>query len=233
MTRILAITHPQGGTSGVFARGAADAGAAIEEWCPALEPEPPRPLSAYAGLLVLGGDQNVAERDRHPYLTGEIELLKAWLEGDRPVLGVCLGAQLIAAAGGGEVVPAGERELGWLPVDVLPAGREDPVLGFGEESFIAFQWHSWAVEPPADAVPLARSRVCLQAFRLGHALGVQYHPEVTADILDGWIADLGADPDPVRRERDAAAIRAGMPPHLVRWNAYGRELFRRFAAGLG
>ncbi|MCU0313044.1 MAG: type 1 glutamine amidotransferase [Solirubrobacteraceae bacterium] len=234
MARILAITHPGGGTSGVFHDGAARAGAALEEWCPAHAPEPPAPLHAYAALLVLGGDQNVAEQDRFPYLTGELELLAAWLESGRPAFGVCLGAQLIAAAGGGEVVRAPERELGWLEVELLPAGREDPVLGFGAPAFTAFQWHSWAVEPPPGAVALAASPVCLQAFRLGAAWGVQYHPEVTAAILEDWIADLhGEAGDPLTRERDAAAIRAGMAPHLERWNAYGTELFRRFAARLG
>jgi GMP synthase-like glutamine amidotransferase len=233
MARVLAITHPGGGTSGVFHAGAAAAGAAIDEWCPASTPEPPSPLHRYAGLLVLGGDQNVAEQDRYPYLTGELRLLEAWLDSERPALGVCLGAQLIAAAGGGEVVPARERELGWLEVTLLPAGREDPVLGFADPAFTAFQWHSWAVRPPAQAVPLAENDVCLQAYRLDEAWGVQYHPEVTAAILEQWISDLHDDAgDPVMRARDVAAIRTGMAPHLARWNAYGTELFRRFAARL-
>jgi GMP synthase-like glutamine amidotransferase len=234
MARILAITHPGGGTSGVFAAGAAQAGATLEEWCPARDPEPPAPLHAYAGLLVLGGDQNVCEQDRFPYLTGELELVGSWLAAERPAFGVCLGAQLIAAAAGGEVVRARERELGWLGVDLLPAGLEDPVLGFGDQQLTALQWHSFAVVPPPGAVELATSPVCVQAFRLGEAWGVQYHPEVTAQILEDWIGDLrDADGDPLARERDIAAIRGGLPAQLVRWNAYGTELFRRFAARLG
>jgi GMP synthase (glutamine-hydrolysing) len=232
MTRILAITHPGGGTSGVFAAGAAAAGAAIEEWTPAHAPEPPAPLGAYDGLLVLGGDQNVCEQDRYPYLAGEIELLRGWLASGRPAFGVCLGAQLIAQATGGSVVRAPEREFGWLEVELTAAGAADPVTGFGERRFTAFQWHSYAVEPPPEAVALAHSPVCLQAFRLGESWGVQFHPEVDELILEDWIADLLLGDDP-GREADAAAIRAGMPAQLERWNAYGRELFERFARRLG
>lgn len=236
MARILAITHPGGGTSGVFAAGAAKAGHELEEWTAAQAPEPPRPLGSYAGLLVLGGDQNVGEQERFPYLTGEIALLRDWLGAGRPAFGVCLGAQLIAQAGGGAVVRAGERELGWLEVTLTPAGRTDPVLGFGPERMTAFQWHSYAVEAPPGATLLATSAVCDQAFRLGESWAVQYHPEVDALILADWIADLRAGAprgDAAARERDAAAIEAGISEHLAAWNAYGLELFRRFAARLG
>lgn len=231
MAPILAMTHPGGGTSGVFADGARQAGRRIEAWSPAQAEEPPRPLAEYAALLVLGGDQNVCEQDRFPYLTGEIELLREWLAEGRPAFGVCLGAQLIAQAGGGAVVRSPERELGWLGVELTAAGREDPVLGFGDEAFTAFQWHSYSVEPPPGSVVLARNGVCAQAYRFGEAWGVQYHPEVDEAILRDWISDLGDGSGPTR-ERDQAAIRAGMPEHLERWNAYGRELFRRFAARL-
>ncbi len=230
MARILAITHPGGGTSGVFADGARDAGRELDEWCPATAPEPPRPLGAYDGLLVLGGDQNVVEQDRYPYLTGEIELLKAWLEADRPAFGVCLGAQLIAEATGGRVVRAPARELGWLEVERTAAAADDPVLGFGGERFVAFQWHSYAVRLPPGAVELARNEICVQAFRRGEAWGVQYHPEVTGAILEGWMHDLRREGgDAVRLGRDERAIRSGLQARLPGWNAYGRELFARFA----
>ena len=233
-TRILAITHPGGGTSGVFHDGARAAGRTIEEWTPAERPEPPRPLSAYSGLLVLGGEQNVCEQDRFPYLTAELALISGWLAGGLPLLGVCLGAQLIAEAGGGAVVRSPERELGWLEVERLDTGAGDPLLGFGAPRFTALQWHSYAVEPPAGAAGLARSPVCLQAYRLGEAWGVQYHPEVTPQILEDWIAELLADPREVSAGQTAERLRAGVRDgSLERWNAYGRELFARFAARVG
>ena len=230
MTRILSICHPGGGTSGVFHTGAADAGCVIEEWTPAERPQPPRPLGDYAALIVLGGDQNVCEQDRFPYLTDELALLRDWLPGGRPVLGVCLGAQLLAQAAGGQVVRAGSRELGWLDVELLPAAAEDPLLGFAPQHVTALQWHSYAVDPPPGATVLASSRVCPQAFRLGDAWGVQFHPEVDASILRGWLGDL--DPGVRAQAADAAVLEAGVARHMDSWNAFGRELLRRFAARL-
>lgn len=231
MTRLLAICHPGGGTSGVFDAGAREAGCSIEEWTPAQSPEPPRPLDAYAALIVLGGDQNVGEQDRHPYLTRELELLRIWLRGGRPVLGVCLGAQLLAEATGGRVVRASRREIGWLEVDLLPAAARDPVLGFATGRVTALQWHSFAVEPPPGATVLASSPVCSQAYRIGEAWGVQFHPEVDAAILEEWLGDLDRHVPP--QARDAELLAAGIPEHLEAWNAFGRELLRRFAERLG
>jgi len=230
-TRILAILHPGGGTSGVFHDGARDAGREIEEWTPAEEPEPPRPLTDFGGLVVLGGEQNVCEQDRYPYLTAELELARDWLAGGRPALGVCLGAQLLAQAGGGAVVRAPERELGWLDVELLEAGAADPLLGFAPAHFTALQWHSYALEPPPGATVLARSPVCVQAYRLDETWGVQYHPEVTAEILGDWIAELLEDPREISPGPAAGRLRAGLTDgSLKRWNAHGRALFAGFAA---
>ena len=231
MTRVLAVCHPGGGTSGVFHDGARDAGAAIAEWTPADAGGPPRPLDDYGALVVLGGDQNVHERDRFPYLIDELALLRAWLPGGRPVLGVCLGAQLLAEAAGGRVVRASRRELGWLDVELSPRAAGDPVLGFAPARFTALQWHSYAVEPPPGSAELARSPVCPQAFRLGSAGGLQFHPEVDLAILEGWLADLDRGVPP--QARDAAALEAGVAEHLAAWNVFGRELFRRFLTQTG
>jgi GMP synthase (glutamine-hydrolysing) len=230
MSRVLAICHPGGGTSGVFHHGAADAGGHIDEWTPAVEPEPPAALDAYAGLVVLGGDQNVCEQDRYPYLKRELDLLRAWLGTGLPVLGVCLGAQLLAEAAGGRVVPSPQRELGWLEVEVLGAGTGDPLLGFARPRLTALQWHSYAVEPPPGATVLATSPACPQAFRLGDRWGVQFHPEVDDAILDAWLADL--DEDTPQGAADAAALRAGRAAHMGDWNAFGRTLFTRFVRQL-
>ncbi len=231
MSRVLAVCHPAGGTSGVFHDAARAAGHVIDEWLPAERPEPPRPLGEYAALVVLGGDQNVSEQDRFPYLTAEIALLREWLPGGRPVLGVCLGAQLLAEAAGGRVVRASARELGWLDVEILPAAAGDPVLGSAPPRLTALQWHSFAVDPPPGAVVLARSPVCAQAFRLGSAWGVQFHPEVDRAILDGWLDDLDRGIPP--QARDAELLEGGVAEHLEEWNAVGRELFKGFLTQVG
>lgn len=231
MSRVLAVCHPAGGTSGVFHDAARTAGHVIDEWLPAERPEPPRPLGEYAALVVLGGDQNVSEQDRFPYLTAEIALLREWLPSGRPVLGVCLGAQLLAEAAGGRVVRAHTRELGWLGVEVLPRAADDPVLGFAPAHLTALQWHSFAVEPPPGAVVLARSPVCAQAFRLGSAWGVQFHPEVDRAILDAWLEDLDRGIPP--QARDAELLEAGVAEHLETWNGVGRQLFGGFLTQVG
>lgn len=225
MGRILAITHPGGGTSGVFADAALEHGDTIDEWSPALEPDAARALDDYRSLVVLGGDQNVCELERYPYLSVEIELIGEWLASGRPLLGVCLGAQLLAHVAGGDVVAAHEPELGWYDVELTAEGRADPVLGFGAARFSSLQWHSYAAQPPACAAVLARNDACVQAFRIGSAWGVQYHPEVTTAIIDGWIADArtSGEGDPVPAFGDLSA-------RLSPWMAYGRELFARFAA---
>ena len=230
MKRVLAICHPGGGTSGVFHLGAADASCVIEEWTPALVADPPRGLDEYAGLVVLGGDQNVCEQDRFPYLTRELELIERWLADERPLLGVCLGAQLLAQAAGGSVAPACSRELGWLEVELLPEASSDPLLAFSPRRITAMQWHSYSVELPQGAQALASSPVCVQAFRLGGSWGVQFHPEVDEAVLDEWIADLRGGS--AAQVRDARTLEAGMPGHLAAWNAFGRELFRRFCQRL-
>lgn len=228
MRTLLAICHPGGGTSGVFHGGARAGGCTIEEWTPATEPAPQRELASYCGLIVLGGDQNVSEQERYPYLVHELALMRDWIADGRPLLGVCLGAELLAAATGGAVPRLPRRAFGWLGVELGRAGRADPVLGFGDPGFTAFEWHSYGIEPPPGATVLATSAGGVEAFRIGRAWGVQYHPEVDAAILGEWSGDLRASGEP-GHERDLAVLADGLPLHLAAWNAYGRELSRRFA----
>jgi GMP synthase-like glutamine amidotransferase len=180
---------------------------------------------------VFGGGMNLADQERLPWLSGEVELLRDALERRMPLLGICLGAQLLAAAAGGEVHRVSEPEIGWLDVERLPAGEHDPVAAALPERFTAFQWHSYASRLPAGAIELARSAVCAQAYVLdGHAWGVQFHPEVTPDVLDGWFDDYDSDPDAVRLGFDPAAARAELPRRLGRWNEIGRDLFDAWVA---
>ena len=145
-----------------------------------------------------------SEQDRFPYLTAEIALLREWLPGGRPVLGVCLGAQLLAEAAGGRVVRAEQRELGWLDVELLPAAGGRPASSASRPARVtALQWHSYAVEPPPGAVD-ARAQPRLHRRRSGsaRAWGVQFHPEVDRAILDV----LARRPGP---RRPAAGARRG------------------------
>ena len=137
-------------------------------------------------------------------------------------MGVCLGAQLIARAAGARVFRATEPEVGWLPVEVTGAGRSDPVASALPPSFEAFQWHHYTHDLPDGAVELARSPVCLQAFRLERAWGVQFHPEVRAAQVESWLAE---DPDDVA---DPPALREATRERIEGWNDLGRGLCTAF-----
>jgi GMP synthase (glutamine-hydrolysing) len=212
--RILSILHPGGGHSGLLRDQAASAGHALREWTPGAGEPQPEPLEAFDAIALFGGGMNVSDRDRLPWLTGEISLLGDALAARMPVLGICLGAQLVAAAAGAAVRRAARPEIGWHPVERLAA------------RFAAYSWHSYTYELPSGAVELARSPVCSQAFVLdGHVWAVQFHPEVTPDVLDAWIGDWRSDPDAVAQGYDPASARNGLPDRLRAWHAIGRTLF--------
>jgi GMP synthase-like glutamine amidotransferase len=229
--RILSLLQPDGGHSGLLRDAAAAAGHELVEWTPGAGEPMPGALGDFDGVAVFGGGMNLADQGRLPWLTGEVELLRDALERRMPVLGICLGAQLLAAAAGGEVHRVSAPEIGWFDVERLEAAEHDPVAAALPERFSAFQWHSYASRLPAGAVELARSPVCAQAYALdGHAWGVQFHPEVTPDVLDAWFDDYDSDPDAVRLGFDPAAARAELPRRLGRWNEIGRALFAAWLA---
>lgn len=140
--------------------------------------------------IVLGGQVGVYEPDRVPFLGEELRRLQSRLRAGRPTLGVCLGAQMMAAALGGRVSRAPAPEIGWLPLDLEPAGREDEVFTpLVSGSTVTLQWHGDVFEYPPGVVPLARSRACpAQAFRWGRSsYALQFHPEVPVRDLPVWI----------------------------------------------
>lgn len=229
MPEILSILHPDAGNSGVFREAAALEGATIEEWMPADTSAPSRdPLTGYDGLLVLGGDENVGEEERYPYLKGENAIISAWLESGRPVMGICLGAQMLASLAGGSVYRMDEGEMGWIEFRHLDAAREDPLLDFAAPLQAGLLWHDYAFTAPPGATVLAGNDACTQAFRLGEAWALQPHPEVTAEILGEWLKPDGRDEGDLARRAGKERIAAGMPGRLPGWNEYGVELFRRF-----
>jgi GMP synthase (glutamine-hydrolysing) len=151
------------------------------------EPFPePQNLS---GVIVLGGDMGVHETERFPYLEQVCSFMEQALQAGTPLLGICLGGQLLAQVAGGQVAsPSTHGEHGICRVALTAAGASDPLF-FGLESpFVTFQLHNDSFSPPPGATLLAGSQACpAQAFRLGaHAYGVQFHPEVERDIVACW-----------------------------------------------
>jgi len=227
--RVLAVVHQRDAGPGVFGEAIAEAGGELDEWTAAERPEPPADPLGYDAVLVLGGAMNVDEGDRHGWIAEEDALLRELLAREVPLMGLCLGGQLLARAAGTEPQRASRPEIGWHRVEVTPEGESDPLLGPLAPAFEAFQWHSYEFPLPAGAVPLARSEVCLQAARLGErAYALQFHPEVSrADALH-WVDDYEADPDAIRIGIDPADLGPETAAKIGAFNELGRELCRRW-----
>jgi GMP synthase (glutamine-hydrolysing) len=217
--RVLAITHGPSVGPGVFEDAVLAAGDELVERQLPVDGVPGDDADA---IVVLGGAMHPDEEERHGWLRPELRYLERQLERGTPLLGVCLGSQLIARAAGARVFRAAEPEVGWFQVDVTEAGGSDRVTSALPSYFDAFQWHHYTHDLPAGAVELARSDVCLQAYRLGNAWGVQVHPEVRAEQVESWLAE---DPDDVA---DPAALRAATRERIAGWNELGRRLCTAF-----
>jgi GMP synthase (glutamine-hydrolysing) len=138
-------------------------------------------------LVVLGGPIGAYEMATYPWLGREIAAIERRLARGRPVLGICLGAQLIAAALGERVYPAGVKELGWAPIALTPAGRASCLAPLRAPVRV-LHWHGDTFDLPAGATLLASTRqVANQAFQLPRALALQFHAEVTARGLERWL----------------------------------------------
>ncbi len=224
--RVLVISHQDDAGLGVFADalGAADAVA----WRPDREPAPS--LVGLDAAVVLGAAANVHEVEAHPWLADDERVVAELIERRVPTLGVCLGAQLVAAAAGGSVRRAVEPEIGWYDVRLTDAATGDPVVGDLPASFSSFQWHSYEAVPPPGAIALAASDSCLQAFRLpdAPAWGIQFHAEVAPPDVRHWIDSYEVDPDAVLMGIEPAELWAQTEPALPRWNELGRGLCARF-----
>jgi GMP synthase-like glutamine amidotransferase len=169
--------------------------------------------SGIGGLVVMGGPMGLYEEAAHPHLGAERELMRAAVDRGLPVLGVCLGAQILAAALGAKVFKGPFPEAGFGSVALGPEGRRDPVLGPAGPSLPVFHWHGDTFDLPAGAVRLAGSDLYPnQAYRFGaRAYGFQFHVEVEAAILAAWRPHLpaGADLGAAEEARLADVERAG------------------------
>ena len=151
----------------------------------------PEPGEADA-ILSLGGDQSVRDIDKYDYLKAEVEFLREEAERGTPILGVCLGGQLLAHALGGTVDRLPQRIVDWVAVDKLPDADGDPVIGPLPDPVRALHWNEDGFTVPPGAVELlTRAAEGGEAFRWrDSAWGIQFHPEADGEILDGWYEDV-------------------------------------------
>jgi GMP synthase (glutamine-hydrolysing) len=219
--RILSIVHEAGptGGGGIFERSVLERGDRLDRWVAADGESPPGAPPDWDAVMVFGGAMHPDQDAEHPWLTGEAGFLEQALVEGVPLLGVCLGAQLIARAAGAWVGPARNAEVGWFEV-AREDGHEDSVLDALPRRFRAFQWHYYTFDLPAHAVQLASSEAARQAYRLGDRVwAIQFHAEVDRTMLDHWLHE-GREELPKPLEE----LRAETDRYLSTWNEQGRAL---------
>ncbi len=224
--RVLSVVHEPTSTGGggLFERAVTERGDELDRWVAAAGDPPPGEPSLWDAVMVFGGIMHPDQEAEHPWLERELALVGTALAERTPILGVCLGAQLIARAAGAHVGPATESEVGWYPVEVNEDGIADPVLGVLPRRITAFQWHHYTFELPAGAVQLASSPAARQAYRLGdRAWGIQFHAEVERHMLDRWLTEGRAE-----LAKPLAEVEEETERHLSTWNVQGRALCDAF-----
>ena len=193
----------------------------------------PESLEGAAGLVVMGGPMGVYECDRFPFLRDELRLIEEALRSERPLLGVCLGSQLLAQALGADVRPGAAKEIGWHGLTLSEAAATDLLLSGAPGAFTGFHWHGDVFDLPSGAVGLARSeQTACQAFRYGpNAWGLLFHMEVTESMVAAMVR---AFPDELAAAGlEGREILANTAAHLPTLERIGTGAFARFAKLLG
>jgi GMP synthase (glutamine-hydrolysing) len=187
-------------------------------------------LDGYHGLVVLGGPMNVDDVGRHPHLAHERELVARALDRNLPVLGICLGAQMIARVLGAEVRRSPLKEIGWHRVSRTSEARGDPLFEHFDDVEPLFQWHEDGFELPSGAVHLARSESCEnQAFRFGERVyGFQFHLEVDEPMVERWLRVPALQPDVGLVAGGAERIRRDTREHARRLQSLAAKTFAAF-----
>ncbi len=230
MRRLLVFQHVPHEILGTLDPLLRDAGFRIRYVNFGRQPDALPEMSNYHGLVVLGGPMNCDQSARYPHLDTEVQIIQQAIETGKPVLGICLGSQLVARALGAKVRKNPVKEIGWYDLYPTAAGEQDSVFrNFGQQQKI-FQWHGDSFDIPEHAVRLASSPDCAnQAFRYGdNVYGLQFHLEVDEPLIDRWLHA----PVNVREleglggaERRVAQIKADTGRYIQHSMELGEKLF--------
>ena len=192
----------------------------------------PESMGEASALVVMGGPMSVDDVAEHPFLGAELRLIGSALDAGVPVLGVCLGAQLLAQVLGGRVVRDGAPEIGWLAVERSPLSDDDPLFASLPRRFVPFHWHADAIVLPPGATQLARSeRAEVQAYRVGAptrgVYGLQFHLESDAEMIRAMVTSFGGE---LRaRGVDEARLHAETAARVAEQERLAGILFGRWA----
>lgn len=182
--QILCIKNIEIETLGSFREYLLDDGFAITDILANKKAIQSQKLSEYDFVFILGGPMSV--NDNYDYLIEEKKLIQNAIEHGVPVLGICLGSQLIASACGGSVYKGLEKQIGWGNVDITDSGFKSIFRGIPEKKMVAFHWHGDTFSLPSETEILATSNLYIQAFRYKCAVGIQFHLEVDKEMIKNW-----------------------------------------------
>lgn len=192
-------------------------------------------LEEYGGLIVLGGPMGVYEEAKYPWIKKEILLIQEALRQKKPILGICLGAQLLAKASGGRVYKGPASEIGWHPIRLDDWFYKRNPLFFQidpAKDHMVFHWHGDTFDIPTEGYRLAWNDAYRnQAFCFnGNAVGLQFHPEMTETMISDWLASAEAREQVAAAGEDAAKILADAAKHLPGLRAIAHKIFYGFAS---
>jgi GMP synthase (glutamine-hydrolysing) len=198
----------------------------------ARHPDAQPDLDGYHGLVVLGGPMSVNDANQLPHLITEMKLIESAMSKNLPVLGICLGAQLIAKTLGAAVYPNKEKEIGWYDVSPTDEAESDPLLAEFQRTEKIFQWHGETFDVPKSTIHLAFSTLCAnQAFRYGaNVYGLQFHLEVDERMIHRWlrVAENRQEITALGGKIDPECIRLETPNHMRRLQQLSKRAFGEF-----
>ena len=195
----------------------------------------PNNIHGYDGLIVLGGPMGVYEEDIYPFIKDAVLLIKSALKNDVPILGICLGSQLLAKAAGADVYKGKKKEIGWYKVQLTDEGKRDGLFIGLPDEFTVFQWHGDTFDMGADLKSdpsscLASSELFPhQIIKVGkNAYGLQFHLEVTEEMIREWIDVNGKELASVQSYINPQEILKATPRYIETIHTYGETVFSRF-----
>ena len=234
MKPVLIVTHLEDRSSGLVRACLQDAGCEVVQ-ADKVNGDPLPAVASVRGIVSMGGRESATRVHEDAFLSAEVDLMAAALEREVPVLGLCLGAQLLAVAGGGRVSAIGRMVADWEPISLRPGAAADPVFGALPDGLPVLKWHEDMIEAPPGATALATAPGPGAAlYRIGQtAWGSQAHLEVTPQLLvDTWLGDPGSTPEIEDAGHPIDEFRALSRRALERQMPAGRAVFSRFASAL-
>ncbi len=195
----------------------------------------PQDVSDFTALVILGGPMGVYEQDKYPFIEKELELIRKARNASMPVIGICLGSQMIAQALGGRVYKGRVKEIGWYDINFTELSLNDklfasiPVTKDESTTIKAFQWHGDTYDLPEDAIMLASSKLYAnQAFRIGTLYGLQFHIEVKEDDIENWINEYKTEVAVLKKDIDLSKIMEDTRKYIGQLNKTSIQIFSAF-----